>query len=303
MDDAHFIRMAIDAAKKCTPEDARIHPKVGVVVVQTGELLAVANRGELEPGEHAEFTALERKLPHDTLVGATVYTTLEPCTTRPHPKVACVERLIERKVGRVCIGMLDPNGVISGKGLQRLRDANIRTDLFPDNFMAEVEELNREFVRQHRQAAPRGSDNSAVSSRTVHLDGDSSLLRPRIPVGDYLEIHRHGLVLRVEIEEIMERQFSRTEIHARKQGVGCRMKVSNGGRLFFCGPDCEKNDINEFTVPTKEFSLEEPVSVYFFSANTWHRFVRLFVEHINRHTGVVTLNVFVCQAEVVEQRT
>jgi pyrimidine deaminase RibD-like protein len=142
MDDQHFIQTAIDAARKCKPEDDRRHPKVGVVVVQAGNVLAVAYRGELEAGEHAEYTALERKLLHDTLVGATVYTTLEPCTSRSHPKVPCVERLIERKVNRVCIGMLDPNPAISGKGQRRLGDANIKTDFFPGNFMAEVEELN-----------------------------------------------------------------------------------------------------------------------------------------------------------------
>jgi pyrimidine deaminase RibD-like protein len=172
MDDERFIRMAIDAAKKCEPEDARIHPKVGVVVVQADNSLTVANRGELKVGEHAEYTALERKLLHDTLVGATVYTTLEPCTSRSHPKVPCAERLIERKVGRVCIGMLDPNPAISGKGLQRLRDANIRTDLFPEKFMAEAEELNRDFVRQHRQAAPR-SNNTAASPQGYPVDRTS----------------------------------------------------------------------------------------------------------------------------------
>lgn len=303
MNDEQFIRMAIDAARKCTPEDSRTHPKVGVVVVQAGNLLTVANRGELEPGEHAEYTALERKLPHDMLVGATVYTTLEPCTSRTHPKLPCVERLIERKVGRVCIGMLDPNGDISGKGLQRLREANIKTDLFPDNFMAEVEELNREFVRQHRQAAPRFND-SAASPRTVRLDGASGILKLRVPVGDYVEVKHQGLVLRASIEDIVERRFSSSGILGGRPGVGCRMKVSSGGGVFFCGDDCEKNGINEFTVPTKEFTQDEPVSVYFFWTNVgYHRFVRLFVEHINRNTGVVTLNVLLCLTEVAEEQT
>src|SRR5690348_7324526 len=114
--DADYIRMAIEAAKNCKPEDGRVHPRVGVVVVKDGELVEVAFRGEKEPGQHAEFTALEIKLPDQSLAGATVFTTLEPCTTRNHPKVPCAERLIERKVSRVVIGMLDPNPAISGRG-------------------------------------------------------------------------------------------------------------------------------------------------------------------------------------------
>jgi Invertebrate-AID/APOBEC-deaminase len=80
-----------------------------------------------------------------------VYTTLEPCTTRNHPKIPCAKRLIERKVGRVVVGMLDPDSRITGRGLQALRDANIAIDFFPSDLMAVVEELNREFTRHHRQ--------------------------------------------------------------------------------------------------------------------------------------------------------
>ena len=135
--------MAIDASRKCKGEDGRAHPKVGAVVVKDGKVLAVSYRGELSDGEHAEFTALERRLGEAVLAGATIYTTLEPCTTRNHPKIPCAERLIERKVGRVVIGMLDPNPDITGKGQRRLREARIQTDLFPADLMAEVEELNR----------------------------------------------------------------------------------------------------------------------------------------------------------------
>ena len=64
----------------------------------------MAHRGE-SPKSHAEYIALDDKLSDDLVAGATVYTTLEPCTTRKRPKIPCARRLIDRKVARVVIGM------------------------------------------------------------------------------------------------------------------------------------------------------------------------------------------------------
>ncbi len=147
-EDRRFDRLALEEARKSIPEnDGRPHPLVGAVVVKDGKVLATAHRGEVA-GNHAEYIALEKKLAEIAVAGATVYTTLEPCITRNHPKIPCANRLVERKVKRVVIGMLDPDPRITGRGQRRLREANIITDLFPHDLMTEVEEMNREFNRQ-----------------------------------------------------------------------------------------------------------------------------------------------------------
>src|SRR5207253_3889777 len=61
-----FMEMAIEEARKSMGEGGRAHPKVGAVVVKGGIMLASAHRGELGEGEHAEYTALERKLRDET---------------------------------------------------------------------------------------------------------------------------------------------------------------------------------------------------------------------------------------------
>jgi pyrimidine deaminase RibD-like protein len=149
-DDRHFTLLAIEEAKKSVAEDGRPHPKVGAVVVRDGRVLAKAHRGE-NPKSHAEYVALEEKLSNETLAGATVYTTLEPCIKRNPPKICCAQRLIDRKVARVFIGMLDPNPDIRGLGDQLLNEAGIEVQLFPRDLRAQVEELNRDFIRDQKE--------------------------------------------------------------------------------------------------------------------------------------------------------
>lgn len=151
--DRKYMEMAVAEARMSKGEDDRARPKVGAVVVKDGKVLATAHRGETGEGDHAEFGALEKKLAEEDVSGATVFTTLEPCTKRNWPKIPCVERLIERKVKRVVMGMLDPNREILGLGVWRLREANIITELFKSDFMSQLEDLNRDFVRLHRAAS------------------------------------------------------------------------------------------------------------------------------------------------------
>ncbi len=173
--DRRFANMAIEEARKSVPEDDRPHPKVGAVVVRNGIVLSKAHRGE-SPKSHAEYIALEGKLPDDLVAGATVYTTLEPCTSRKHPKIPCAQRLVERKVARVVIGMLDPNPGIRGLGEQLLSEAGIETQLFPRDLRAQVEEMNREFIRAQKikqpRSLPNGSpDNAITVAARALIDG------------------------------------------------------------------------------------------------------------------------------------
>lgn len=185
--DRALMERAVDLARQSVSEPARVSPRVGAVVSRGGVFLGGAFRGELGQGEHAEFTLLERKLADKTLAGATLFTTLEPCTARNSPKVPCVERIIERRIKRVVIGVLDPNDDIRGRGELRLRDAGIEVARFDHDLMTQIEELNRDFARLHVGPGLRRSKAETTDPVQPHAVGPNGFAIGYTTDGDKVE--------------------------------------------------------------------------------------------------------------------
>ncbi|RBL87269.1 bifunctional diaminohydroxyphosphoribosylaminopyrimidine deaminase/5-amino-6-(5-phosphoribosylamino)uracil reductase RibD [Streptomyces cavourensis] len=100
------------------------NPRVGCVIVRDGRVLG---EGATQPpgGPHAEVGALrDAQARGESVAGATVYVTLEPCSHfgRTPP---CVDALLAAKPARVVVALGDPNPLVNGRGLARLREAGI----------------------------------------------------------------------------------------------------------------------------------------------------------------------------------
>lgn len=152
MTDDHYkwMKKAVELAALSTSESGRDDPTpaVGAVIVKDGIEVASAFRGQCAAGNHAEKCAIEAADGAD-LRGAVVYTTLEPCSRRNAPKIACAQRLIDQGVGVVFIGLYDPNPKIYREGWKMLRDAGIKLRDFPADLRRELRHINESFLAQY----------------------------------------------------------------------------------------------------------------------------------------------------------
>lgn len=145
-----LMNRAILWAQRCKPIKDGI-PKVGAVIAIRGRVIASGQRGNGGEGdnEHAEWNALGKVEDKTRLTKATLYTTLEPCTgeVRTRPNESCTELILQHKIPRVVIGILDPNQAVTGKGLWKLQHAGVDVSLFPNHLAKKVRALNVKFIR------------------------------------------------------------------------------------------------------------------------------------------------------------
>lgn len=124
------------------------NPLVGALIVRHQEVVAQgyhARYGDLHAERNAFKDADARGI---DCTGATMYVTLEPCCHHGH-QPPCTEAVIAHKIGRVVVGLLDPNPLVAGKGIAQLRAADIEVDVIDqESEMAQqLKYQNRVFLR------------------------------------------------------------------------------------------------------------------------------------------------------------
>lgn len=145
------------------------NPRVGCVIVRDNQI--VGEGWHQRAGEsHAEVNALHQA--GEQARGADCYVTLEPCSHygRTPP---CADALVNAGVKRVFIAMTDPNPVVSGSGIHRLREAGI--EVHTKLLSSESEKLNPGFSYRMRHGRPyiRSKVAMSLDGRTAMASGES----------------------------------------------------------------------------------------------------------------------------------
>lgn len=159
------LRHAADAIGLSDP-----NPRVGCVLTAAdGRPIAVGST-QRAGSAHAEVMALQAAAGQD-LQGATAYVTLEPCAHHGRTPPCC-DALVEARIGRVLVALQDPNPLVAGQGIARLRAAGIDVTVLPadDAVAIAARELNIGFLSRMKRGRPWVRLKIAAS-----LDGRTAL--------------------------------------------------------------------------------------------------------------------------------
>ena len=165
--DAEYMARALKLAEKgCYTTDP--NPRVGCVLVKDRRIIAEGWHKKAGLA-HAEVNALAET---QDAKGATAYVTLEPCshTGKTGP---CCDALIDAGIKRVVVAMRDPNPLVAGTGLSRMREAGIAVDC--GALQQEALALNKGFVKRMSSGLPWVRSKLAMSldGRTAMASGES----------------------------------------------------------------------------------------------------------------------------------
>ncbi len=114
---------------------------VGCVIVKNNSIIGEGYHEKFGDA-HAEVNAIRSA--SENVEGADVYVNLEPCDfygkTPP-----CTDLLIEKRVRKIFVAMLDPNPRVNGKGVKKLRDSGIEVEV--GLVSQQAKKLNEAFIK------------------------------------------------------------------------------------------------------------------------------------------------------------
>jgi diaminohydroxyphosphoribosylaminopyrimidine deaminase/5-amino-6-(5-phosphoribosylamino)uracil reductase len=148
VEDERWMRAAVELAWQCPPSDTAF--SVGAVIVDAAgaELSRGFSREDGDPVVHAEESAFGKLAPGEPrLAGATIYSTLEPCSHRRSRPRTCTELIIAAGLHRVVIAWREPALFVKdAQGYELLSLAGIAVTELPE-FAADAVAPNRHLVR------------------------------------------------------------------------------------------------------------------------------------------------------------
>lgn len=234
--DAHWMGHALELAEASLYITSP-NPRVGCVIVRNDVVLG-QGATQQAGGAHAEIVALrDAAAKGHTLEGATVYVTLEPCSHygRTPP---CVDALLQARPERVVIALCDPNPLVGGRSLARLRDAGIAVTV--GVLAHEALALNAGFVSRMTRGLPWVwmKSGSSLDGHTALPGGESQWITGPLARADGHHWRARSCVALTGIGTVRSDnpQLNVRDVETSRQPiravVDTRFEISEDARLF-----------------------------------------------------------------------
>lgn len=140
--DGHWLARAVELSRNCPPSTTAF--SVGAVLVDAaGEEIAWGYSRETDDTVHAEESALAKLAGDDPrLAGATMYSSMEPCSTRKSRPRSCTRLILDASIPRVVFTYREPSTFVVGEGAEQLAAAGVTVVERPE-LADEVRAINR----------------------------------------------------------------------------------------------------------------------------------------------------------------
>jgi diaminohydroxyphosphoribosylaminopyrimidine deaminase/5-amino-6-(5-phosphoribosylamino)uracil reductase len=151
------------------------NPRVGCVIASPNGRTLASGFTQQAGGPHAEAAALaDARASCADLRGATAWVSLEPCAHHGRTPPCC-DALIDAGIARVVVAAVDPNPLVAGQGIARLRAAGITVDLADSDTARAARELNIGFFSRMQRGRPwvRMKIAASLDGRTALNNGAS----------------------------------------------------------------------------------------------------------------------------------
>lgn len=123
--DRYWLRVCVEESEKCPPSDTA-YPVGAVIVGGDGKEIARGYSRETDPKAHAEEEALAKVPANDPrLAKATIYSSLEPCSTRKSRPRSCTQWILDAGIPRVVFALREPTRFVIGEGAELLAAAGV----------------------------------------------------------------------------------------------------------------------------------------------------------------------------------
>ncbi len=130
-EDLRELKAAIDESRKCTPNMGSYC--VGAVVLTADGSRFTGYTHETSPTHHAEQEALKKAIEAGAVLrGATIYASMEPCSTRKSEPKSCTQLILEHGLKRVVFACYEPSKFVRCDGACTLRAAGVDVRVYPD---------------------------------------------------------------------------------------------------------------------------------------------------------------------------